>query len=382
MIKALMKVIAVILLLGLSAYGTVMWSRGNTDRAMAAPSGQGGQTTGTAAGGGRTGGAPQAIPVDIVVAASPKLDYAIRATGNLVPNETVEVTPEQSRRLAEVVVQEGALVNRGDVLFRLDASDLVPRLSELEARLERARREEQRQRELLLSQAISQSSLDEAATEVRTLTAQIAQVKDSMARTEIRAPFKGRVGLRRVSPGAWVTPGTVLTTLSDVETIKLDFKVPERYANSLPRNGTVRFRVEGGDRWLTGTITAVEPLLDQATRSVMARAVAKNEDGRLQAGAFVNVEVPLAKLTEGVMVPSQAIVPSARGLSVFVEVGGKAVPRSVRTGVRTPDAVQVLEGLAPGDRVIASNLLRMRPNVPVRVLTVTDDPVASQEMGD
>jgi membrane fusion protein (multidrug efflux system) len=216
--------------------------------------------------------------------------------------------------------------------------------------------------------------VDEAATEVRTLTAQIEQVRDSMAKTEIRAPFGGRVGLRRVSPGAWVTPGTVLTTLSDVETIKLDFKVPERYANSLPREGVVRFRVEGGDGWSEARIVAVEPLLDQATRSVVVRALAKNPDGRMQAGAFVNVEVPLARLTEGVMVPSQAIVPSAQGLSVYVEQGGRAVTRAVRTGVRTPEAIQVLEGLSPGDRVIASNLLRMRPNASVRVLTVTDDP--------
>jgi membrane fusion protein (multidrug efflux system) len=370
MLKTLLKVVGVIGLLAVSGYGTVLWSRQSAPVPGGAGSAgrPGGQTTGTA-----SAQAPQPMPVDIWIATAPKLDYSIRATGNLVPNETVEVTPEQSRRLAEVIVAEGAFVKRGDVLFRLDGSDLVPRLSELEALLDRSKREENRQRELLLSQAISQSSVDQVATEVRTYQAQIEQVRNSMAKTEIRAPFDGRVGLRRVSPGAWVTPGTVLTTLADIRTIKLDFKVPERYAGALPQSGTVRFRIEGGSGWVEAKIVAVEPLLDQATRSVVARAIAPNPDGLLQAGAFVNVEVPLAKLTTGVMVPSEAIVPSARGLSVFVEQGGKAVSRPVRTGTRTPEAVQVVEGLKPGDRVIASNLLRIRPNAPVRVVSEVDE---------
>jgi membrane fusion protein (multidrug efflux system) len=243
----------------------------------------------------------------------------------------------------------------------------------LEAQLEQSRREEDRLASLLRSQAISQSALDEVATEVRRLRAQILLVKDAMVKAEIRAPFDGRVGLRRVSPGAWLTPGTLMTTLADVSTIKVDFKVPERYASSLPKDAVVRFRVEGVGGWNEARLVAVEPLLDQATRSVVARAVAPNPDSRLQAGAFVNVEVPLARLTEGVMVPSEAIVPSARGLSVFLEQQGKVVSRAVRVGVRTPDAVQVLEGLQPGDRVIASNLLRLRPNLPVRVVSVRED---------
>jgi membrane fusion protein (multidrug efflux system) len=375
MIKTVSKVLTVTGLLVASAWATYVLTSspgGSPSTGIAGDSSR--QTTGTAVAAPGPAGSPSpALPVDVAIAIPPKLDYAIQATGNLVPAESVEITPEQSRRLSDVLVREGASVRKGDVLFRLDTSDLVPRLTELEAQLEQSRREEDRLASLLRSQAISQSALDEVATEVRRLRAQILLVKDAMVKAEIRAPFDGRVGLRRVSPGAWLTPGTLMTTLADVSTIKVDFKVPERYASSLPKDAVVRFRVEGVGGWNEARLVAVEPLLDQATRSVVARAVAPNPDSRLQAGAFVNVEVPLARLTEGVMVPSEAIVPSARGLSVFLEQQGKVVSRAVRVGVRTPDAVQVLEGLQPGDRVIASNLLRLRPNLPVRVVSVRED---------
>jgi membrane fusion protein (multidrug efflux system) len=385
MLKTLAKVVIVIGLLAGSAVVTMKWLDSGSD--------------GERSGGGRPGGGPgaagrggepmvgggassqPAVPVDILVAERPHLEYVVRATGNLTPSEFVEITSEQSRRLAEVLAPEGSKVRRGDPLFRLDGSDLLPRLTELEAELERARREEVRQRELLRGQAISQSSVDVVATEVRTIAAQIAQVNDTLSRTLIRAPFDGLVGLRRVSPGAWVTPGTVLTTLTAIEPIKLDFKVPERYAGSISLGGTVRFRQEGGDRWHPASVVAVEPQLDLATRSLLIRALAENPKDALRPGAFVSVEIPLARLEQGVMIPTQSLVPSARGQSVFVVRDGKAEARPVRTGVRTPEAVQVLEGLQPGEKVVISNLLRIRPSIPLLTLTtriLNDDGTLSE----
>src|SRR5690606_3924293 len=194
----------------------------------------------------------------------------------------------------------------------------------------------------------------------KAVAAHIAALEVTLARTEIRAPFRARVGLRRVSEGAWITPDTVLTTLQDTSRIKVDFTLPERYAGAVAVGQPFRFQVAGRGADFEGRVIAVEPGIDAATRSVRVRGITDNPDGVLAPGAFASVEVPLERAGEGILVPAQAVVPSATGHAVYVLVDGRAELREVAIGLRTRDAVEILRGLEPGEVVLTTNLLRLR----------------------
>ncbi len=359
--KSLLKVILILAFLGGIGYGTQRYaSERKAAQQMAAASPQGGPQ-----GGGATKRPP--IPAEAVVIRAGTINYEVPTVGTFAPNESVELSSEQSRRLHEILVEEGAWVEEGAVLFRLDSADLLAQIRELEARRELAASTEKRLANLLAQNAIPQANYDEAASNVRVIDAQIDFVRTQLSKTDIRAPFAGNVGLRRVSEGAWLTPDRVITTLTDTRRIKVDFKVPERYAPAIVLGSKFRFRAEGAGDWREGEVVAIEPTIDTATRSLVVRGIADNPDGRLRPGGFATVTLTIDSLGAGFLVPSQAIVPTARGHSVWVVDSGKAKSREVVLGQRNADDVQVLSGLNDGDTILVSNLLRVRPNSDVEV---------------
>jgi membrane fusion protein (multidrug efflux system) len=359
--KALLKIILLLVLLAGAAWGTVTFVQQAEARAAANPPAAGG-----GGGGGRGPSGPLSAEAYVVVHQS--VPYNIRVIGSLMANEVVEITSEQSRRLTAIHVQEGELVKQGDLLFELDDSDLKASMGELKARRELAIINERRLRQLLETQTASQAEYDRVRSELDVIDAQIKQIQTELDRTQIAAPFAGRVGLRRVSLGAWVTPSTVLTSLQDVSSIKIDFKVPERHAPAIRPGGRFTFRPEGSGKWTEGKVLAVEPAIESQTRSLIVRGIATNPQNELFPGAFAEVELPLRTDENSVLIPSQAVVPSAQGSSVFVYSEGKARVRPIELGIRLADQVQVLTGLEPGDQVLITNLLRLRPGADV-VLT-------------
>jgi membrane fusion protein (multidrug efflux system) len=325
-----------------------------------------------------TGAAPAKTPAaaepvvraETWVARSQPIRETVRTVGTLAANESVDVVAELSRRLVSVDVAEGSEVEKGQRLFLLDDADLRAQLAELEARRRFAARTERRQRELLQfeKKALSQQAYDQAVAYLGEVEAQIAALRVTLAKTEIRAPFRARVGLRRVSEGAWITPDTLLTTLQDTSRIKIDFTLPERYAGAVAIDQPFRFRVAGRGADFEGRVIAVEPAIDAATRSVRVRGITDNPDGALVAGAFASVELPLETTGEGILVPAQALVPSATGHAVWLLRDGRAELREVEIGRRTRDAVEVLRGLAAGETVLTTNLLRLRAGAPVEAI--------------
>jgi membrane fusion protein (multidrug efflux system) len=283
-----------------------------------------------------------------------------------VPNESVTIVSESSRRVEAVHFREGALVRKGDLLFELDDDDLQAELARLEGRRSLAASTEARLRDLIGQGLVSQQEYDRAGSELRAIDGEIAAVKVSLARTRIRAPFSGHVGLRHASEGAYVTPQMTLTTLQDVSRLKLDFTLPERYADAVRPGLEFRFRVEGLGETFPGRLAATEPSIDPATRSLVVRGVAPNPGGRLTPGASASVEVDLGT-NQGILVPARALVPSIKGHSVFVLKDGRAEEREVTIGRRDAESVHVVAGLKPGETVLTSNLLRLRPGAPVRL---------------
>jgi len=295
----------------------------------------------------------------------------VPSLGTLRPNESVTIVAESSRRVVAIHFEEGASVRKGDLLFKLDDAALRADLMRLEGRHGLAVATEARQADLMAQKLVSTQDYDRARSELQAIMGEIEVLKVQLAQTEIRAPFAGRVGLRRVSDGAYVNPNTVLTTLQDVSQLKLDFTLPERYSADVRKGQTFTFGVEGRPGAYTGRVAAVDPAVDPATRSVVVRGIVPNPGGALTAGASASVEFEV-RSAEGILIPTRALVPSIKGHSVFVLRDGKAAEQEVRIGVRTSDQVQILSGLKKGDVLLTSNLLRLRAGIPVKLETRVD----------
>ena len=291
-------------------------------------------------------------------------EQTISTVGTLRANESVTLVSELSRRLVKIEVKEGSEVAKDDLLFKLDDSDLVAELGEIEARLKLAATNKERVDNLLPRKAISQQEFDITTAELAALEAQRNTQAVLISKTEIRAPFSGRVGVRQVSEGAFVSSTIPLITLQDVSRIKVDFPLPERYSSEVRQGQKFTFTVAGNGQVFEGVVTVVEPAIEATTRSLLVRGVCDSPKGLLP-GGFAEVTLTLDGATNGFLVPSQAIIPSQRGQGVYVISGGKAKLVTVEIGVRTEDKVQVLRGLKEGDLVATTNLLRMRPGLEV-----------------
>lgn len=311
---------------------------------------------------GGAGGAP--LVAEVYVVKKEPFTQTLSTVGTLKANESVTLVSELSRRLVKIHVEEGSTVAAGDLLFKLDDSDLVAELGEIDARLKLADTNKKRVDNLLPSKAISQQEFDISTAELSILEAQRATQAVQVAKTEIRAPFAGRVGVRQVSEGAFVSPTTPLITLQDVSHIKVDFPLPERYSGEVKAGQTFTFTVAGNGQKFEGKVTVLEPAIDAATRSLLVRGVCTEPKGLLP-GGFAEVTLALEGLAHGFMVPSQALVPSPRGQGIYLIENGKAKLQPVEIGIRTDDRVQILRGIKEGDVMATTNLLRLREGLEV-----------------
>ncbi len=220
-------------------------------------------------------------------------------------------------------------------------------------------------------EALSQEEYEQSLGEVQSVNADIQLLQAQIAQTEIRAPFAGRIGLKNISVGSVITSATPIVTIMDISPLKIDFSVPERYAQMLPRGTPIYFKVQGtGTDLLQGSVYAVEPSINATTRTLNARALYPNADGRVLPGAFADVQVVLNDINNAMMIPTEALVPDIEGQKVFLFKSGKAVPKVVETGIRTPEKVQITKGIDAGDTVITTGLLQIKPNAPVKLAVV------------
>lgn len=311
------------------------------------------------------GGPSGPVSAEIYRVTETPMAETVTSVGTLRANEAVDIVPELTKRLARVEVEEGAQVEKDQVLFVLDDADIAAELGEIEARLKLAEINEARTASLLPQRAISRQDYDLAKSELDVLKAQKSTKEVELSKTRIRAPFAGRTGVRRVSEGALVKPETVLLTLQDFSRIKVDFTLPERYSAEIRPGQEFTFTVAGNANEFRGTIQVIEPAVDASTRSLQLRGICEDPRG-LFPGGFAEVRIQLGTVRNGFAIPSQAVVPSPRGHGVYVLVDGKAEFRDVEIGIRTDSQVQVLRGLSKNDQLITTNLLRIRPGVPVQ----------------
>ncbi len=316
------------------------------------------------------GAGGQSATVTAYVAVPTRMRDRIRATGSLRADEAVDLSAETSGRVTKIYFQEGSRVGRGQLILKINDAELRAQRERLRTQIELAATREDRQRKLLEIGGVSQDEYDGMLGELNVLRSEVDLLDAQIAKTEVRAPFGGVIGLRYVSEGAYVTPQTEIASLQALSPMKLEFSIPERYAGRVRVGDAVLFSVAGAPGRFDGEVYAIEPRVNLDTRSLLIRARVDNPSGVLLPGAFADVELIVDEIEGALPVPAIAVISELGGKRVWVVEDGKAAPRTVETGVRTEQAVQITDGIAPGDSVITSGLQSIRAGQAVRVQSV------------
>lgn len=281
--------------------------------------------------------------------------------------EQLNITPEVAGMIRSINFSEGTVVNRGQLLISMDGREISGEIAKLELEIKLAEDERQRAERLFAIQAISEEELLRAKNREATLIAEKDLLEVRKSKLNVYAPFTGQVGLRHISEGNFVSPGTRIATLHQLNPIKLDFEVPETYIDQLGVGSHVTFTTVGGNTLHNATIYAVEPGINPQTRTMRMRARVDNREVRFLPGRFAQVRLRVDVSPGAVMVPSEAVIPVIEGQMLFVSRNGKAKGLSIRTGIRTEKAVQILEGLHAGDTVITTGLMSLAEGANVNV---------------
>ncbi len=316
--------------------------------------------------------------VDAVVVTPQKITENIEIPGNLLASETTEIHPEVSGRLTMLNVREGDNVSKGSIIAKLYDADLQAQLKKLQAQLNIANQTSTRLEQLLKIQGISRQDYDLAVLNSNNISADMDIVRTNISRTIIRAPFSGKLGLKEISVGAYVTPQTIITVIRKTSDLRLDFTIPEKYISEAKEGNPVLFTVEGSPTRYGAKILATASGITENTRSLNVRATVTSKDAALTPGAFAKVMLNFAPDYTALMVPSQSIIPQARGKKIIVFKQGVAKFIEVTTGVRDSANVQVLSGLSAGDTIVITGLMGIKPDAKIIINKIinTMTPVA------
>lgn len=314
--------------------------------------------------------AQQVQSVVVAEAVIKPFPLAAEALGNARANEAVEIRPQITAAIVEILFEEGQTVAKGDTLARLESSEQLADLAAAKAALIDSESQYRRSTELFKTRVVSESQLEQLEAKRDADRAAVNAARARLDHTVIRAPFAGQLGLRRVSLGSIVGPSTVITTLDDTSSIKLDFNVPEVFLARLERGLAVTARSAAWpDFTFSGEVVAIDTRVDPISRTVIARALLPNSERRLRPGMFLTVTV-LKDDVKSLMIPEQAIVPERSKQFVFIVGEDNVVERlQIESGRRRPGEVEVLDGLQPGALVITEGTQKVRPGQQVEILS-------------
>ena len=310
------------------------------------------------------------IVVDVMVASLQKISNNIEASGTVIANENVEVHPEVSGRLTYLDIPEGRFVTTGTVLARVNSADLEAQYQKSKVQLDLQQITEERLKKLLTINGINQSDYDAALNAVNGTKADMDYTQTLIDKTIVKAPFDGTLGLRQVSPGAYVTPATILVTLQQLGRLKVDFTIPEEFSKLIKVGAQVDVEVDASKQSKeTAIVVAVEPQVNNQTRNLSVRAVLSDNDAN--PGAFVKVYVGTHDSGKmAVMVPTNAIIPNDINNQLVVIKGGCSKFVDITTGVRWANNVEITKGVMPGDTIVINGVLFARPGAAVAIRSV------------
>jgi membrane fusion protein (multidrug efflux system) len=312
-------------------------------------------------------GKDKTMNVSGIIAKPQTFDNNLSLSGSIEANEQVEIRSEVSGIVEGIYFQEGSNVSKGQVLFKVNDLELKAQLRQMATKEGLASENERRAKLLLQKEAISQEEYDIARADLKSAQAQSQLIKAQIAKTSVRAPFSGKIGLRSISPGTYITPTILVAKLVNTGKLKITFSIPEKYANQVKTNTILTFTVAGSDDKYTAKVYAIEPEVAVATRTLQVRAIAENRDGKLLPGTFANVELPLDIIKDAIVVPTEAIIPVQNGKKVFISSNGQAKEVMVETATRTDASILILSGLKAGDTVLTSGVMALKDETPVKV---------------
>jgi membrane fusion protein (multidrug efflux system) len=315
---------------------------------------------------------PTTIPptvVDVLVASAQKISNTVEVNGTVVAAEYVELHPEVSGRLTYLNVPEGSRIEKGTLMAKINDADLQAQISKTKVLLELAQKTEERYRKLLSINGINQADYDAILNQVNGYKADLVYTQALIDKTVVKAPFSGIVGLRQISPGAFVTTASIIATIQQVDKLKVDLTVPETYSKILHKGNTIDVVLDNG----TGakqkaTIIAVEPQANLATRNLKVRAILDN--GRANPGGFVKAYLDAGDDNKAILIPTNCLIPDDKNNQVIVVKDGKAVFVSVKTGVRQANVVEITDGVKTGDTVVVTGVLFARPKAKLKIRNV------------
>jgi len=312
-------------------------------------------------------GKAKAMTVSGIVVKTQTFDNNLSLSGSMEANEQVEIRSEVSGIVEGIYFNEGSNVSKGQVLFKVNDIELRAQLAQASTKEGLASENERRAKLLLQKEAISQEEYDIARADYKSAQAQTQLIRAQIGKTSVRAPFSGKIGLRSISPGTYITPSLLVAKLVNIGKLKITFSIPEKYATQVKMNSTLTFTVAGSTEKYSAKVYAIEPEVEVATRTLKVRAIAENKDGKLFPGTFANVELPLDVIKDAIVIPTEAIVPVQDGKKVFISNNGMAKEVMVETATRTDASILVLSGLKTGDTVLTSGVMSLKDESPVKV---------------
>lgn len=355
--------------LGIGALGAYAWQ---AQRQPVAPVEQGTAARDAARGGQAPGQNKPAGPVavDVSPVSTVRLVEDVNAVGTLRSNEAVILRPEVAARITRLNFSDGEQVRKGQLLVAFDSSVNQAEVRQARAELGIARANFERNADLAKQKFISERARDESFANVQVLEARLALAEARLSKLEIRAPFSGVVGIRTVSVGDYVKDGADLVNLEDISSVKVDFRIPERFIDMVKRGQTLEVSVDAlPGKPFMARVEAIDPQIDSNGRAALLRGRIDNPESRLKPGMFARVRLILSERENALMIPEEAIVPQGEKVTVWKLVDGRAVRTEVKTGLRRSARVEITEGLRPGDHVITAGQVRLsRDNTPVRVI--------------
>jgi membrane fusion protein (multidrug efflux system) len=323
---------------------------------------------GKAQGGGKPG-MKGPVPVKAIKIKTSAVPQNIQSGGTLLADEQTELRFETSGKIVAIYFEEGKAVRKGDLLVKMDDATLKAQEEKIMAQVKLFEDLEKRQKELLGKEGISMIDYLRTQNDLDAARADLKLNREQIKKTALTAPFDGTIGLKWVSVGAVVGPETRIAAIQNIQRIKVEFNLPEKYAGRIDKGSEIEFVSAGSSKSYKAKVYAIEPNIDTKTRNMVIRALTQN-DGKLFPGAFVNVKVALQTIPDAIMIPTATIIPVLKGQKVYTVQGDSVVEKMVSIGLRTEGYLQITEGLKPGDTLITSALMQLKKGAKIKVVQI------------
>ncbi|MFN0292765.1 efflux RND transporter periplasmic adaptor subunit [Pedobacter helvus] len=307
------------------------------------------------------------LNVDGIVVKTSDFSSNLEITGSIEANEAVTLRSEVAGLVTGIYFKEGSNVSKGTTLVKINDRDIQAQLKEALTRQNLSASNENRAKQLLEKGAISQEEYDTSQAELQTLKSQVQLIRAQLAKTSIVAPFSGKIGLRNISVGGYLTPSTVIANLLSINPVKIGFSIPEKYVSQLKTNSSISFNIDGNNKTYTGKVFAIEPGINEQTRTLQIKALAPNANNELLPGSFAKIKLSLSVIKDAILIPTEAVIPVLKGKVVYITKNGKAQQVPIETGTRTADRILVLSGLNVGDTVLTTGAMALKPDAAVKV---------------